>query len=459
MASVYQKRGTWYANYKDATGRRRNVATKATTKTEARRLAADLERQSERARFGLEALPSESTLTLGELCTWWLTERCPEASVAIETQRLGKHVHRSSLGALPLRYVTEAAIETRLREMERDGLGPASVNGLRTTLHTVYTRARKAGLWTGANPVDGVERRRVVRKLHATLRAEEVSLLLAHVPSDWRNLFAAAIYTGMRKGELFGLRRTDVDLDSDVLTVARSYDRETTKGGHADVIPVAAPLRPYLEDALGDSRSDLVFPAPDGSMRSPEADPQKVLRHALARAGLVIGYEHLCRRCKGRGNAHAERHLDADERRCPACGMRLWPKALPRPMRFHDLRHTTATLLLRSGVPLHHVQRIMRHRDVRLTTETYGHLVADDLRDAVERIAPLRPVNDAAPSTRLLPFRRPLKDEGRDPTVSRAKSRPSESGRQDLNLRPLGPEPGKTHSHASHPVGVLHMSS
>ena len=36
MASVYEKRGTWYANFKDATGRRRNVATKATTKTEAR---------------------------------------------------------------------------------------------------------------------------------------------------------------------------------------------------------------------------------------------------------------------------------------------------------------------------------------------------------------------------------------------------------------------------------------
>ena len=133
-------------------GRLRNVATKATTKTEARRLATDLERQAERARFGLEPLPSDSTLTLGQLCTWWLDERCPEASVAIETQRLGKHVLRTSLGSLPLRHVTTAAIESRLREMERDDLGPSSVNSLRTTLHTVYTQARKAGLWTGANP-------------------------------------------------------------------------------------------------------------------------------------------------------------------------------------------------------------------------------------------------------------------------------------------------------------------
>lgn len=114
--------------------------------------------------------------------------------------------------------------------MERDGLGPSSVNGLRTTLHTVYTRARKAGLWTGTNPAVDVERRRVPRKVPATLRADEVPLLLAHVPPEWRTLFAAAIYTGIRKGELFGLRRQDVDLTSDVITVARSYDRSSMNG-------------------------------------------------------------------------------------------------------------------------------------------------------------------------------------------------------------------------------------
>ncbi len=441
MASVYEKRGTWYANFKDASGRRRNVATKATTKTEARRLAVDLERQAERARFGLEPLPSDSTMTLGELCNWWLDERCPEASRAIETQRLGKHVLRSALGPLPLRFVTPAAIESQLRVMERAGLGPSSLNGLRTTLHTVYSRAFKAGVWRGANPAVEVERRRIPRKVPATLTRDEVPLLLAHVPDEWRTVFAAAIYTGLRKGEQLGLRRSDVNLAEGTVTVARSYARETTKGGHADVLPIAEPLLPYLVEALERSTSDLVFPAADGSMRSPEADPQKVLRHALGRAGLVLGYEHVCRRCKARGTPHVERHQDAEERRCPACGMRLWPKALPRPMRFHDLRHTTATLMLRAGVPVHHAQRVMRHKDVRLTTETYGHLVADDLRGAVEAIAPSPRPAGSAPSTRRLPERWSGKDEGRDAPVSRETSRPSKSGRQDLNLRPLGPEP------------------
>jgi integrase len=67
-----------------------------------------------------------------------------------------------------------------------------------------------------------------------------VPVLLGNVLPTWRNLFATALYTGMRKGELFGLRASDVDLDGRTITVARSYDRPTTKGGHADVIPIAA---------------------------------------------------------------------------------------------------------------------------------------------------------------------------------------------------------------------------
>jgi integrase len=57
-------------------------------------------------------------------------------------------------------------------------------------------------------------------------------------------------------------------------------------------------------------------------------------------------------------------------------------------MRFHDLRHTTATLLLRAGVDVHRVQKILRHRDVRTTTMVYGHLDVGDLRGAVNQLTP-----------------------------------------------------------------------
>ena len=263
-------------------------------------------------------------------------------------------------------------------------------------------------MWSGPNPIKEVRRRRVQKKIHATLAAEEVPLLLAHIPAEWRNLFATALYTGLRKGELFGLQKCDVDLRHGVIIVRRSYNRNTTKGGHADVIPIAPPLLSFLDAALGSSKSDLVFPDADGQMRSKEAAPQKVLRHALARAGLVECYEHVCRRCKARGKPHLEKHSDSELRSCPVCKMKLWPRAVPRRMNFHDMRHSTATLLLRAGVDLHRVQRILRHKDVNLTVGTYGHLLIEDLRSAVAAL-PEFPLETAPRPTR------PLPDSGSEP--------------------------------------------
>ena len=75
-------------------------------------------------------------------------------------------------------------------------------------------------------------------------------------------LFATALYTGMRKGELLGLRKEDVDLDARLITVRRSHDRDTTKGGHADAIPIADRAGAVPRAAIAASPSELVFPRP-----------------------------------------------------------------------------------------------------------------------------------------------------------------------------------------------------
>ncbi len=175
--------------------------------------------------------------------------------------------------------------------------------------------------------------------------------------------------------------------------MARSHARQTTKGGHRDTIPIARPLRPFLEHALeAASDGELVFPAPDGERRREDLDAVAIVRTALKRAGLVEAYEHVCRRCKGRGEKdHTIRAEDGEQRKCARCGMRMWPKAIPRHVTFHGLRHTTATLLFRAGVDPHRVQRILRHRDVQTTTKTYAHLLTEDLRGAVNLLPAAAP--------------------------------------------------------------------
>jgi integrase len=167
------------------------------------------------------------------------------------------------------------------------------------------------------------------------------------------------------------------------VAVRRSYDHETTKGGHADLIPLATPLRPYLAEAMLASRSEYVFPAADGSMRSEETKLQQILGRALGRAGMVQGYHHVCRR---KGCEHKEKTKDRALRHCPKCNMKLWPKGIPRPMRFHDLRGTTATLLARAGVGLVVAQRILRHSDPRLTANIYSRVDLSDLQAGVDRM-------------------------------------------------------------------------
>jgi hypothetical protein len=168
-----------------------------------------------------------------------------------------------------------------------------------------------------------------------------------------------------------------------LLTVARSYGRDTTKGGHADVIPIARELVAFLRDAIERSPSALVFPADDGSMRSSHTPLEDVLRRAMRHAGIVLGYLHVCRK---KGCIHRERAADAALRRCPVHTMKLWPKAELRPIRFHDLRHTTASLLMMAGANTVAVQRILRHRDPRLTVDVYGHLAPNYLRSEIDRL-------------------------------------------------------------------------
>jgi integrase len=226
-------------------------------------------------------------------------------------------------------------------------------------------------------------RGRTERRGVRTLRRAHLAALAALDPR-WLPLFAAAIYTGLRKGELLALRKTDVDLERRLLTVARSGDRETTKGGHADVIPIAAELVPFLAAAMRSSPTETVFCGHDGKrMQGPNVRLEGVLRRAMGRAGIVTGYLHVCRRPKC---GYEEQAPDNSLRRCPRHGMTLWPKAKVRKTRFHDLRHTTASLLMQSGVPVHVVQKVLRHRDPRMTANVYGHLAPDYMRREVDRL-------------------------------------------------------------------------
>ena len=386
MASVKKRGGeNYYAKYRDHTGKQVDHVIPATKKVEAQEIANDLERKAKRQRMGLEPMPdTDGGGTVAEMLNDWLSKQSKKLKAHEKnTGVIERHLLTSPLAPMLLAKVRPSDIEKFL-DAKDDTLGAQTVNHLRSFLSRGFNAAIRLDRFAGPNPVAKVSKRKVPKHLHDYLRPEEIPSVLAAVNEGWRHLFATAIFTGLRKGELFALRKVDVDLPRRLLTVAGSHDNDTTKGGHTDVIPIATELVPFLEQAMARSPSELVFPAPDGGQWRADTDLPSVLRTALKRAEIVTGWKHVCRR-KGCGfNILAN---DKAERRCDKCNMRLWPKAQVRPIRFHDLRHSTASLLVMKGASLAAVQKILRHADIQTTIKTYTHLDPKWLHAEVNRLA------------------------------------------------------------------------
>jgi len=357
----------------------------ARTKGQAVKLLREIQVAEDRARNGLDKRPPrDGGGTVDAMVTWWVEKFLSKrASFSQCIGTIRRHIIGSKLGARRLVDVTPGHVEAFLEEKSAD-FSTETVNHLRGYLSRAFNVALRTQRFVGANPVTSVPKRKVPKRLPDYLRPEEVVPVLANVPDRWRCLFAAALYTGMRKGELLGLRKEDVDLGARLITIRRSHDRDTTKGGHADAIPINDELTPYLEVAMAASKTELVFPGRDGRLVSRRVQLEQVLRRALRRANILTGWRHSCRR---KGCGHVVQAPDAEIRWCPKCKMKLWPVGEVRRSRFHHIRHTTASLLIMAGADLAAVQRIMRHTDPRITMEFYGHLAPGYLRCAIDRLA------------------------------------------------------------------------
>src|SRR5215813_9724784 len=403
MASAFEKRpGQFWAKYKDRYGVWRSVPTKEPTLKSARAYAREKERAEQRIGEGIDPdLGDAANESFGSLANWWIERFSPNIRSKSFAGYLRRHVI-PHIGRLHLRQLRPHHIEALLDDLQHErGLSPKSCNDIRASIHRVFALAAERGRWQGPNPVARVKRRLVPkRRPPPILRAHEVPAFLA-AAGEWRPLMACAVWMGLRRGEVLALRKQDVNLEDRTMVIGRSHGADTTKGGHADVLPVPKPLVPYLEQAMKESNSELLFPDSEGEQRSSHTNLKAIVRRTLVHAGLVEKY---LLHCRGWKCGHHEDAAEPLSKKCPSCGLPLWSKAIPRDVGFHGLRHSTATLLLKAKVPYAIVQRIMRHRDPRLTTETYGHLEVDDMRIALdelaERPAPALPESLAAASDR-----------------------------------------------------------
>jgi integrase len=259
-----------------------------------------------------------------------------------------------------LSRLTPQHVQTMLNERLRSGLSPRTVGYVRSILSIALARALKLGL-VQRNVVQLVDRPNIARHEIRPLSVEESrALLLAAQDHRLGALFSVALALGLRQGEALGLRWQDVDFDGGTLVISGALQRiggtlvRTEPKNNASRrmlrVPAAAlrGLREHrvkqMEERLlaGEKWHDtgLVFTTTIGT----PLDPRNVLRH-------------FARVLKAAGVAH---------------------------VRFHDLRHSCATLLLAQGVPARMVQDILGHSAIRVTMDTYAH-VLPSMRDDATR--------------------------------------------------------------------------
>jgi integrase len=259
---------------------------------------------------------------------------------------------RPALGGIELKKLSAAHVQGFYRDRLDAGLSPSTVHKMHAILHKALARA-VAWQIVPRNATDAVEPPRPAPREMVPLSPAEARKLLDAAQGDrLEALYVLAVTTGMRQGELLALKWQDVDLENATASVKRTLTRtggryalgepKTKKSRRSIRLTPRATdvLEQHLERQQWDIRmlgdkyadQDLVFSTDTGAFFNPSNVRQRSFAPLLRKANLPH-------------------------------------------MRFHDLRHTCATLLLGKGTHPKFVQELLGHATVAITLDTYSHVM------------------------------------------------------------------------------------
>jgi len=142
-----------------------------------------------------------------------------------------RHHLLPQFGPRPVAEITPEVVEHYIGQLQDRGLAPGTVHSIYRALHTALATAVRFRM-LAVNPCAGVKLPPLERQEMHFLTAPEVDVLAAAHPEHWHPLIFTAVYTGLRAGELYGLRRRDVELDK-----ARLHVRQALKEINSSHLP------------------------------------------------------------------------------------------------------------------------------------------------------------------------------------------------------------------------------
>ena len=313
--------------------------------------------------------PKVAKQTLGRYLDWWLSE-IVAPKLAPKTIRIYRETTRlhiaPELGRVELGKLTAQEVTSLLRKKERAGLSPRSVAMIREVLRCALNVAIKMQM-IERNAASLASPPRQTRAERRTFSPEEAKRFLTVVEDDrLAALYRLALTLGMRQAEILGLRWVDVDLDAGTLRVRQTLQRvdgETvTKEPKTPRSRRTLALSPSLAAAITAHKDRQAFERTKAGER-------------WQKSGLVF--------TSTTGTALDARNLTREFKRHLAAAL------LPEELRFYDMRHAAASLLVADGVPITVVSAMLGHALTSTTLNTYAHVLpgADRLAaEAMERL-------------------------------------------------------------------------
>ncbi|MEK6645570.1 MAG: tyrosine-type recombinase/integrase [Candidatus Firestonebacteria bacterium] len=331
MPNLDIRNGWFYCDFIDSSGRRIREALKTKNlKLAQQRL---MKMQTEAYEKGYFEIKRTIKILFSELATKVL-------EYAKDRKRCYKKVYVPMMkpmieffGQKYISEITSTMIE-QYQKMKKEEISISYANRAMRVLKRAFNLAIQWGL-TKTNPVKGIEFYKQPRGRIRYLSLEEINCLLSWCSGYLREIVLTALHTGMRKGEILGLKWGNVDLSNKLIIL------DKTKNDEIREIPMSNAVyqmffAKYIEKGKNDD--EYVFAKANGQ---PYRDVGKVFNKALKSADV-------------------------------------------KDFVFHDLRHTCASQLVMAGVDILTVKELMGHKDVK-TTLIYSHLAPKHKRQAMEK--------------------------------------------------------------------------
>jgi integrase len=302
---------------------------------------------------------SSDPLTVDQLIEHYRQTELTDANVkTMRTKEVYKHqltkVISPKWGTDCLKDVKPIAVETWLSGMEVAPGTKAKTNGVMSVL---FQHAMRYG-WATTNPIRLVRQSALPLQEEIVLAPVEIAALLSELRDPFYTLILLVSVTGLRRGELFGLKWEDVDFEQAEMRVVRSIVDQVEGPPKTLASRRPIPMSPALASALENWRKQTSYPDPqDWVFASPQA------------LGMKAYWP----------DAVLKRHvLPAAER-----------AEITKKIGWHSFRRTLATLLQSSGASVKTTQELLRHSSPLMTMGTYAKAVTADKRNAQDAIAAL----------------------------------------------------------------------